>query len=258
MTADCTNAGLNRIPTTLSSSIQALILDGNPLRRLSKDAFKIAGLLNVKTLSLRGCSLQDIDPYAFRDLKIMTTLDLSANNLTEINAHTFDGNEQLNSLKLSHNPLIGLKPYQFPPLHNLKSIDLSHCHLRDVDRSSFKNLGASVDSVMLHNNELTFIREEVFIPLVNLNSITLHSNPWICDCKLKNFRDWVVNKKLFDGPAECVEPSRLNGKKWNEVLPIEFACKPDIELPVPRVFGAPGVDATLSCKITGSPVPMAR
>jgi hypothetical protein len=257
-TADCSNQRFDRIPTTLSPTIQALVLDGNPLRSLGKDAFKTAGLLNVQTLSLRGCAIEEVDPNAFRDLKIMTHLDLSSNNMTKIDPQTFDGNEGLKTLKLSNNPIFALKPYQFPPLSSLKTIDLSHCRLKVIERTSFKNLGASVESVMLNNNELAFIREEVFIPLINLKSITLHTNPWVCDCRLKNFRDWVVNKKLFDRSATCSEPSRLGGKKWDAVLAIEFACKPDIEMPLPRVFGAPGVDATLSCKVTGSPVPTIR
>lgn len=53
---------------------------------------------------------------------------------------------------------------------------------------TFMNLGNSVESVMIQNNELKTLREEVFLPLTNLKSIQLHSNPWVCDCRLKNFR----------------------------------------------------------------------
>ena len=46
----------------------------------------------------------------------------------------------------------------------------------------------SVESVAVDHNDLRTLREEVLVPLTNLKSITLHANPWVCDCRLKNFR----------------------------------------------------------------------
>ena len=67
--ADCADAGLFRLPRNLSPDIQTLILDGNPLRILDKNAFKSVNLLNLQKLSLRGCGLTDVADGAFRDLK---------------------------------------------------------------------------------------------------------------------------------------------------------------------------------------------
>ena len=53
--ADCTDAGLTEIPRTLKPDIQTLIMDGNPLTRLHKNAFKSVNLLNIQKLSMRGC-----------------------------------------------------------------------------------------------------------------------------------------------------------------------------------------------------------
>ena len=44
----------------------------------------------------------------------------------------------------------------------------------------------------------------------------LHSNPWICDCRLKNFRDWVVYRGLYTYPTSCAEPERLADKVFYE------------------------------------------
>jgi hypothetical protein len=46
------------IPNTLSPETQTLILDGNPLGALDKDAFKSAGMLNLQKISLRGCDIK--------------------------------------------------------------------------------------------------------------------------------------------------------------------------------------------------------
>lgn len=256
--ADCSGRGFTQIPSSLSESIQTLVLDGNPLRKLEGDGFKSAGLLNLQTLSLKGCYLHYVDENAFRDLTILTHVDLSNNNLTQVFPKTFDGNNGLKTLKLAHNFIDQLRSYQFPPLRALKTIDLSYNALTMIDQTSFHNLDDSVETVMVNDNRLTFLQPKVFLPLTNLKSLKIHNNPWTCDCELKSFRDWAVDKKLYSRPTACNEPSRLNGKMWDEIQPAEFACKPHLEIPYPRVFGAPGVDATLACKIKGSPVPQGR
>lgn len=256
--ADCSNKGFTNIPDSLTHDIQTLILDGNNLNTLSKDSFKAAGLLNIQTLSLRHCDLTFIDPKAFRDLKIMTRLDLSLNNITHLNKETFDGNNGLKALSLSNNPIKSLGAYQFTPLRSLKSIDLSHCSISRIDKTSFQNLGNSVETVLLDSNRMRTLPVESFVPLTNLKSLTLHNNLWVCDCELKDFRDWVIDKRLYDPATLCSEPSRLNSKKWTRVEAAEFACKPKIEIPYKYVFGTLGANAELACKIKGSPIPRAR
>ena len=86
----------------------------------------------------------------------------------------------------------------------------------------------------------------------------LHSNPWNCDCHLKNFRDWVVFRGLYTYPTSCAEPERLADKLWQDVDPKDFACKPDIHVPQSVVFSQPGANVTLSCFIIGNPMPDAK
>ena len=76
----------------------------------------------------------------------------------------------------------------------------------------------------------------------------------MCDCKLKNFRDFAVHKKLLTSQTICQEPDRLADKAWTEVNSQDFACKPEVEVVRPRVLGVAGQNATLHCKIIGNPV----
>lgn len=195
---------------------------------------------------------------AFKDLKIMVELDLSYNNLTNLEPGTFHGNERLQTLTLAHNDLAALHPFQFPPLKYLKTIDLSHNLLTTIDRKTFSRLGRSVESILINNNELRTLREDVFNPLSNLKSLQLHLNPWLCDCRLKTFRDWVVDSGLYTYPTACVEPERLSEKLWSDVDQKDFACKPEIHVPQSVVFSQPGANVTLSCFIIGSPMPEAK
>ena len=56
-----------------------------------------------------------------------------------------------------------------------------------------------MESVSVDHNDLRTLREEVFVPLTNLKSITLHANPWVCDCRLKNFRSDIMLVKCVQG-----------------------------------------------------------
>ena len=256
--ADCSNAGLMEVPRTLKPNIQTLKLDGNPIRRIERNAFKSANLLNLQKLSLRGCDLTLIDDGAFRDLKVLLDVDLSRNNLTVINHRMFDGNSNLQTIRMAHNPIAKLEAFQFPALHNLKRIDLSFCRIASVDRMAFKNLGHSVQSVVLNNNQLKSVPQEVFLPLTSLTQLQTHDNPWVCDCNLKNFRDWLIQNKLYGKATACAEPPVHQGKHWDQIETGQFACKPTTYIPLEFVFGSPGLNVTLSCLIRGSPLPKAR
>lgn len=91
-----------------------------------------------------------------------------------------------------------------------------------------------------------------------LQSLHLHSNPWLCDCRLRAFRDWVLSSGLNTFPIGCTEPERLADRVWSEVSDGEFACKPEIDVPQSVVFSQPGANVTLSCFIVGSPMPEAK
>ena len=69
-----------------------------------------------------------------------------------------------------------------------------------MDKTAFKNLGSSVETVALDNNLLATMREEVFVTLTNLKSLSLHSNPWVCDCRYGEYgRDQVIQFEYVQG-----------------------------------------------------------
>lgn len=258
-TAECKDAGLTSIPNTLEGATQRIVLDGNPLEKLDSNAFQQAGLVNLQEVSLKSCHILQVHENAFRGLPILREVDLSFNNMTKLKPKTFEGNDNLQIIKLVKNPLQALVPFQFPPLTNLKKLDFSNCQLNTIDRKAFQNLGHGIETILLNNNNLRTVSVESFVPLQStLKTLHLHENPWDCDCKLQSFREFVVSKKLYNRPTACAEPARLHGKMWDDINKREFACKPHIEIPYEFVFGSPGVNATLSCHVTGSPPPTTR
>lgn len=255
--ANCTDRSLSTVPDTMHRDIQVLILDNNTITRLGDSVFH-ARLPNLQKIFLRHCGLKTVAATAFKDLKILIEVDLSYNNITQLDRRTFAENGRLKILNLSHNPIRTLEPFQFPALPHLKTIDLSYCHLETIQVTAFGNLGNSLEAVRLLGNRLTSLQEEMFQSLSNLKSLELHKNPWRCDCHLKTFREWVVEKGLYNYPTTCREPERLSDKMWDTIPSQEFACKPRIEVSQGRIYSQPGTNVTLSCFIKGNPVPEAK
>ena len=87
-----------------------------------------------------------------------------------------------------------------------------------MDRLAFQNLAqSSIEEVNLAQNELRRMSETTFLSLTSLKHLQLHSNPWLCDCQLKSFRDLVVHRALSTGLTICAEPVRLADKPWDKV-----------------------------------------
>jgi len=263
--ADCSYKSFTAIPSFQTSApddgFQVLNMDGNYIKELGKDAFSSVGLVDLQKISIRNCQIQIVDENAFSKLNILTEINLDGNNITKLPGKAFDGNKGLRTLILSNNRLEYLQDYQFPPLANLKKVDLSKSGLVDVSQKAFNNLGASVEEIDLSGNRLTTLQDTTFLPLPKLKTVRLNDNPWVCDCRLKSFRDYVSHRSLNAAELaepRCAEPDRLADKPWNTVKSLDFACKPKIKVYSRRVYAETGWNATLTCHITGNPVPSTR
>ena len=84
------------------------------------------------------------------------------------------------------------------------------------------------------------------------------NNSWNCDCILKDFRNFVMKRKLSPSSITCYEPERLSDKTWTEVSSDDFACKPSVRILRRHLLVNDGWNATIHCQITGSPVPAVK
>ncbi|KAF4533054.1 hypothetical protein B566_EDAN002617 [Ephemera danica] len=250
----CTEAGLSTVPSFLNGEVQVLDLSGNPIPTLGKDAFSSVGLLNLQRIYLKGCGVKEINRDAFRDLNILVAVDLSSNGLTVLHPQTFLGNNRLRELYLSGNPLNELREEQFPPLPHLRQLEMRSCRLKHVNKRAFVHL-TYLETLILSNNKLRYLSEAVFTPLTKITTLALDGNPWKCDCHLRDFRTWLLTSKLYSLPLFCSEPEALNGQKWQDIDPMEYACSPHVELSDTMVQGEVGGNATFGCLVRGDPEP---
>lgn len=75
----------------------------------------------------------------------------------------------------------------------LKKLNLSHNY---IDEMSLDGLSNTIEVLELHDNKISRIPSDVleFLKESNLTSLTLHDNPWECDCYAKDFGSFIRNK----------------------------------------------------------------
>ncbi|XP_066592806.1 leucine-rich repeat-containing protein 24 [Prorops nasuta] len=254
-TADCVKQNLTEVPNKLSTEIQFLDLTGNKIRDLPQNAFNASRLMNVHKLVMRECNIDTIHRDAFNGLKIVIEIDLSSNNIRSLRPGTFVETQRLRVLLLNNNRLKVLENDLFHDMDFLQKVILSDNRLERIEERTFRNL-PELHSLALNGNNLSSLRLQSVEGLPKLGSLELHNNPWNCNCRLKKFRDWTIEKKLYTKPTNCSQPSHLAGKHWDDISSDDFACQPEILSfgPSSRIETDQG-DVTLWCRAAGIPRP---
>ncbi|KAG5321043.1 SLIT3 protein, partial [Pseudoatta argentina] len=254
-TAECIKQDLTQVPGDLSPEIQSLDLTGNRITRLVRNAFSRVNLVNLHKLSLRDCGIELINKDAFSDLKIIIEIDLSGNNIHSLHPSVFYETQKLRVLLLDQNKLKVLDNGLFFNLTFLQKVALSDNRLERIEEQAFRNL-PNLHSLALDGNNFSTLQLQSFESLPKLGSLELQNNPWNCNCHLKKFRDWAIQRKLYTQPTTCQQPLHMIGKMWDEVSSDDFACRPKITNiePSNKIEAAKG-DVTISCRATGIPRP---
>ncbi|XP_023288935.1 leucine-rich repeat-containing protein 24 isoform X2 [Orussus abietinus] len=254
-TAECIKENLTNVPNSLSPDIQILDLTGNRIGHVGYEAFSRVSLVNLQKLVLRECGIEAVHVEAFKGLKIVIEIDLSANRIKTLHPGTFAQTQRLRVLLLNQNQVRSLENGLFHDLEYLQKVVLSNNRLERIGEETFRNL-PGLQTLTLDGNELSNVKLQSFEGLPRLGSLELHNNPWNCNCHLKNFRDWTIERKLYTKPTTCKQPTSLVGKMWDEVSSDEFACRPRIVSlgPAPRLEVDNG-DVQLTCRIDGIPRP---
>ncbi|KAG5318637.1 LRC24 protein, partial [Pseudoatta argentina] len=253
----CPDAGLTSLPASLDPDMQVLDLSGNKIPALKEEIFKLAGLVNLQRVFLRNAGIYSIHSNSFKDMRILIEIDLSDNHVTVLEPDTFLGNERLRILILSGNPLGTLRNLQFPVLQHLRNLELQRCSLTEVHGQAFARL-TGLEFLKLDTNQLEYLESSVISGLSRLKTLTLDGNQWRCDCRLRDFRTWLipdVPSKLYSVPQICSSPPRLEGRRWEDVKPTEFACEPKVFVLASSIQEETNGNLSLACRTSGDPEP---
>nr|XP_054770089.1 G-protein coupled receptor GRL101-like isoform X1 [Lytechinus pictus] len=141
---------------------KAIMLNLNhaPIRELHPGSFD--GLRNVHTLDIDSAQLKRLPPDVFIGMHRLVKIIASNNSLTYLERGTFRGLHKLRLLYLDLNKISRLDEGCFMDLHSLFFIGLNQNPLGNIRPGTFRELGYSLERLILRNNSITSINSSLF------------------------------------------------------------------------------------------------
>ncbi|KAL6446864.1 hypothetical protein ACFW04_001351 [Cataglyphis niger] len=251
---ECANRNLRGLPQGAREETQVLDLSDNHLVELPAECFLALGLVNLQRLYLGRSQIVKIASQAFVGLVGLVELDLSENKIEEVPTDTFASYSSLMRLILSGNPIKEIRQDAFRHLMHLTNLEISKCQIKVIEQGAFEGL-QSLEWLRLDDNQLVYVPDHTLPLGGNLRGLTLHGNPWQCNCRLRIMQDWL-KKSAPAAPQEsepvCHSPERLRGRQIKSLKISELACLPRIDLQN-RLEIYEGGNVTLTCNIHAIP-----
>ncbi|CAG2104734.1 unnamed protein product [Medioppia subpectinata] len=225
------------------SSITTHELDGIPL----------AHSLDVLNLAIN--LLEELNENAFSNFEALNSLDLEGNHISKIHINAFQGiEESLEWLKLGENRLEEIPSSALRNLTKLRQLDLRGNNITFISKDSFTTFGnnlkfiylqknnidnietgaldnlESLDWFYIHTNKLKSMPYRIFSPLLHTLSVfDTHDNPFVCDCGITWFREWIVNGRGFNvvslpKETKCFAPKSLEKTPISEIPYDVLSC----------------------------------
>ncbi|XP_042298732.1 oligodendrocyte-myelin glycoprotein [Sceloporus undulatus] len=205
---DCSGRNLTTLPHGLQDNITYLNLSYNRLVDLDHQLTRFA---NLRTLDLAHNWLQNLPAHlpkslweiyaAHNNIRVLQKLDTAyqwnlkvldvSRNMVERAVLINNTMSSLKFLNLSSNKLWTV-PTNIP--FNTETVDLSNNFLTQILPGTLMRL-TRLSKLYLHNNKFTYIPDEAFDQLVQLQLITLYDNPWACGdgskAALSYLQEWI-------------------------------------------------------------------
>ncbi|XP_051505219.1 matrix-remodeling-associated protein 5-like [Myxocyprinus asiaticus] len=241
----CTFRHLPSAPRNLPQDTERLNLGYNSIGTVGSSDF--ANLRQLEMLMLHGNEITSVSPGSFYHLRSLQILKLSYNKIKRVDPSLLEGLTSLVRLHLDHNLIDFIEPFSFNGLISLKLLQLEGNQLRDVHPHTFITvsvLGTFWSSGLRHlhlaDNQLEYLLPGTLEPLDKLEVLSLHGNPWICDCHLHWLLEWDKNhegvikcKKDRGNCVLCSSPQPLNNSLIFQLSTNQLTCdRPSIQSPL--------------------------
>ncbi|XP_051559535.1 matrix-remodeling-associated protein 5-like isoform X1 [Myxocyprinus asiaticus] len=230
----CTFRSLLTVPTGVPKQVQRMNLGFNTINKIAYSSF--AGLRKLELLLMHGNDVNRIPDGTFRDLVSLQMLKLSYNKLKVISRQTLLGLWSVTRLHLDHNKLEFINPDAFQGLTSLRLLQLEGNQLQQLHPATFSTFSilghfpvSTLKHLYLSDNALTTLSQWMLAGMPYLENLSLHGNPWTCDCHMRWFKEWNTNsqgvlkckkdKAYYEGQLcpVCSSPKHLKKKHLQEI-----------------------------------------
>ncbi|XP_077588431.1 matrix-remodeling-associated protein 5 [Stigmatopora nigra] len=238
----CTFRHLTAIPKTLPKNTERLNLGYNSLTEMEASDFK--SLRQLEMLLIHGNDISVIHARTFYGLRSLQILKLSYNKLPVVKPGLFDGLVGLVRLHLDHNLITFIEPYSLSGLTSLKLLQLEGNLLKEIHPHAFITLSllgnfwtSGLKHLHLSDNLLEQLPATILSTSPKLEILTLHGNPWTCDCQLHWLLQWsathegVIKCKkeretsTIEICPQCYSPQPLNGTSVFTLSENQLTCE---------------------------------
>ncbi|XP_061543814.1 leucine-rich repeat neuronal protein 1 [Phycodurus eques] len=264
-------------------NLEILMIGENPVRGIMDFNFKSLG--NLRSLVLAGMDLTDIPGNAFVGLDNLESLSFYDNKLARVPQKALQKLPNLKFLDLNKNPVHKIQEGDFKNMLKLKELGVNNMdELVSIDHYALDNLPEltkleatnnhkfsyinshafhdvpALESLMLNNNALNALYQSTMDSLPNLREISIHSNPFRCDCVIQWMGTNQTTVRFMDPLSMiCAMPTEVRGMRMQDVLQKNLAnqCLPMISHDtVPSHLNVDiGTSIDLDCRAMSQPVP---
>ncbi|XP_039614634.1 leucine-rich repeat-containing protein 70-like [Polypterus senegalus] len=213
---------ISSLAFTNLGKLEILSIKGNLLCQIPSRLFEHLG--NLKWLDLSGNPIKLITSASLKGLKNLLYLSVENAKIKHIDIHAFDELKKLKHLVLSNNYINVIYPNTFSFLKHLKYLHLDRNNISNLHSKTFYGVAFSLKLLNLRDNKLAYLHSNVFRSLDSLIFVNVSKNPWQCDCRLLELRNWLVSSSVMMN-VHCQHPPHLQDRLLRYINIDEFgAC----------------------------------
>ena len=176
--------------------LKSLTLAKNNLAMIQQSSGHFSSLSSLVYFNMADNHCSYVQPDFFSQLNSLMYLRLDGNNLGNIIEQDYGGEllgnlKNLRELQLTNNRISSFSTAAFKSLSELVMLNISANKITTWDEKLFIST-SNLRVLDLTNNLVGTVQEETLkhLPL-SLVSVNLTGNPFMCDCNLRDFRDWI-------------------------------------------------------------------
>ncbi|KAH3792755.1 insulin-like growth factor-binding protein complex acid labile subunit isoform X2 [Dreissena polymorpha] len=178
------------------TSLKGLDMAKNNLANIQQSVGRFSSQGSLQYINLADNNCVYLQPDFFKFMTSLTEVHLERNNLGGLIAENYGGSffaslTSLNQLYLMENSITHIPGPTFQSLESLQVLNVSRNKLRDWDSTLFRTTPKLRIFDVSYNLVANLQDENLRELSASLRSMNLTGNPFMCDCDLRWFRDWI-------------------------------------------------------------------